>query len=414
MSSKAIKIKSKREASKIISHIYGSSLSDNSVEKKQKINIIQPNSCSEVHVINEESAFDRSSISDSQSETETESELDFGGENSHCDPLTLKEKLSQWSIKNNICNSVLNELLQILREENISVPKDSRTLKKTPKSVVARSMGDGSYAHYGLKDVLTDFLVVNELNSETIFQVWPILCNILGYSDVYAIGVYEGYSKPGSSNDFLNEFVDELNGLITDGLQFQNKRFTIKIRCFVMDAPARAFVLGIKGHSGYYSCTRCCEKGEMYKNRVVFPNICLLRDDYSFRNRTQPEHHNQQHQMLIEKLPIDMVHQVGLDYMHIICLGVTRTLLKAWIQKKGVHFSLTSWQITDLSSKLINLKNCIPHEFMRKPRSLDDLKRWKATELRQFLLYYGPFLVHSVLSEERYLNFMKLSIATRI
>ncbi|KNC26154.1 hypothetical protein FF38_00801 [Lucilia cuprina] len=26
-----------------------------------------------------------------------------------------------------------------------------------------------------------------------------------------------------------------------------------------MDAPARSFVLGIKGHNGYFSCTRCIE-----------------------------------------------------------------------------------------------------------------------------------------------------------
>jgi len=48
----------------------------------------------------------------------------------------------------------------------MNVPKDSRTLKKTPIEVVARNMGDGFYTYYGLYDALTDFLMVNDYESE--------------------------------------------------------------------------------------------------------------------------------------------------------------------------------------------------------------------------------------------------------
>ena len=36
-----------------------------------------------------------------------------------------------------------------------------------------------------------------------------------------------------------------------------------------------------------------------------------------------------------------------------------------------------------------SLRDCIPHEFNRKPRGLEDSDRWKATECRTFLCYVG-------------------------
>lgn len=139
-----------------------------------------------------------------------------------------------------------------------------------------------------------------------------------------------------------------------------------------------------------------------------------MRSDKSFRNRVQPQHHNQQELVEIEKLPINMINQIGLDYMHVVCLGVTKTLLKSLVRTKGEHYSLPSWHIILMSTKLKNFKNQVPYEFYRKPRSLDDLERWKATELRQFLLYYGPVILQSILSPERFLNFLNLSLGLRI
>ena len=53
----------------------------------------------------------------------------------------------------------------------------------------------------------------------------------------------------------------------------------------------------------------------------------------------------------------------------------------------------------------------MPREFTRKPRSLSILKRWKATELRQFLLYTGPVVLLNNIDDDRYLNFLTLHTA---
>lgn len=45
---------------------------------------------------------------------------------------------------------------------------------------------------------------------------------------------------------------------------------------------------------------------------------------------------------------------------------------------------------------------------------MEAIHRWKATEMRQFLLYTGPFVLKDVLSHECYVHFHSLRIAMTI
>ncbi|XP_076666305.1 uncharacterized protein LOC143367920 [Andrena cerasifolii] len=134
-----------------------------------------------------------------------------------------------------------------------------------------------------------------------------------------------------------------------------------------------------------------------------------LRTDVDFRSKTDKEHHNGT--SIIEKISgIHMINSFPLDYMHLICLGVVKKLLSLWCcGKPRTKISLKSQ--CKISLSLINLSGSMPKEFMRKPRSLDILKRWKATEFRQFLLYTGPVVLLKNISDDRYLNFLALHAA---
>jgi hypothetical protein len=45
--------------------------------------------------------------------------------------------------------------------------------------------------------------------------------------------------------------------------------FLLKLRLFSCDAPARAFLKCIKGHTGNYACERCNAKGQNINRRIV-------------------------------------------------------------------------------------------------------------------------------------------------
>lgn len=108
-----------------------------------------------------------------------------------------------------------------------------------------------------------------------------------------------------------------------------------------------------------------------------------------------------------------MVTQFPLDYMHAVCLGVTKKLLHTWISGKG-NVKLC-YRLIDLVSKnLVAFKLFMPSEFNRKPRSLTELCRWKATELRSFLIYLGPVVLKDVLDIAIYEHFLLFHSAMSI
>ena len=68
----------------------------------------------------------------------------------------------------------------------------------------------------------------------------------------------------------------------------------------------------------------------------------------------------------------------------------------------------------EISFKLENLTGTLPSEFARQPKSLEELKRWKATEFRQFLLYAGPVVLKGVINGSIYIHFLAFSVAISI
>ena len=71
--------------------------------------------------------------------------------------------------------------------------------------------------------------------------------------------------------------------------------------------------------------------------------------------------------------------------------------------------------MNEISTRLITvLKSSIPIEFVRKPRKLDCLKLWKATEYRLILLYTGPLAFQTIFKKNVYLHFMTLHVIMRI
>lgn len=193
--------------------------------------------------------------------------------------------------------------------------------------------------------------------------------------------------------------------------------FKIILRAIIADAPAKAYILLIKGHTGFYSCTKCQVEGEYLENRVCFSDqAAKLRSHDDFLGHIQEKFHIGK--TILEEVPsFDFIKRVPLDYMHLVCLGVMKKILVMWISGKPPNkFSLKT--IQDVSQQLSSLHPYIPVEFSRKPRPLEEVGRWKATELRQFLMYTGPIVLRNAFEKScndvRFIHFSTLHVAMRI
>lgn len=342
---------------------------------------------------------------------------------------SLEIKLADWAVQHKITHAALSDLLSILRDEHPFLPSDPRTLLKTLVSYEVKDIGGGSYYHFGVLEGILSKLAVHYPNHNyqtnhillninvdglPIFkscnvQFWPILGMIAQpkMGDPFVIGLFCGNSKPSDPFTFMHDFIQEMKRLEQDGFMFQNKHFSLALSAVICDAPARAFVKNVMGHNAYYGCERCVQRG-VWNKKVTFPETYAeLRSDVQFDEMTNAEHHKGASPF--RELSFGMVSQFPLDYMHLVCLGVMRRLILLWM--KGPLPSRIGPLATRLiSASLLEMRKRLPREFARKPRSLAELERWKATELRQFLLYTGPLALLGNISDNLYHNFMLLSV----
>ena len=346
------------------------------------------------------------------------------------DDENISKELSEWILRNKITRTASNELLSILRKHGHNeLPKCTRTLLKTPRNYSIKAKCGGSYIYLGLQRGITRtlmkcFHVLKDQNIDLIVnidglpifkstgaQLWPILSHF-GGNQPFTVALFFGTSKPSNAREFLEDFLNEYTLLVRDGLSFNNIEYKIKIKAFVCDAPARQFLKSIKPHNAYHGCERCDVEGEYISNRMTFHGKGKERTGESFANHAYAGTHQYQLSCLVGH-GFDCIRQFPLDYMHLICLGVVKRLMLCWKEGSRPH-KLSAGQLTLISNNLVQYKGLLPSEFVRQPRELKELKRWKATEFRQFLLYTGPVVLKHVLSEEKYEHFLCLSLAMRI
>lgn len=351
---------------------------------------------------------------------------------------SIKQSLGQWAVNCNVPQNTVNKLLKILKFETplTFLPKDCRTLLKSGSSKVVniREVKPGNYHHFGLKKGIIKYSLILPLSDHIKIavgvdglpisksssgQLWPILAYIMPYrSYVFPIGIYYGYQKPQDSNDFLYDFISEALELTTNGITINNKIKKVTLEVMCCDVPAKSYLLRVKGHSGFFSCTRCTHEGEYINNRVCFPYNDIghkkrSHDDYVSMNNE--EHHISPIISSIVLIPnINVTDFFSLDYMHLTCLGVMKKLINLWMTNGPPNVRLSSLKVKKLSSSLNKIHNCLTNDFVRKPRGIEEYPRYKATELRQFLLYTGPVVLKGILSDECYQHFMTLNIAMRI
>lgn len=352
-------------------------------------------------------------------------------ENNINDVNMLKSDLINWTLLYNIPRVATTKLLHILSIFFPELPLDSRTLLHTPINSLIKKIPNGEYIHFGLLNgiliCLNSFENVSLLFPEKIVmlsfniddlplfhsssqQLWPILAllsnDTIKNVSPFAVGIFCGKTKPSSLESYLEDFINDLLELTSKGFTLNQQHFSVVIHKFTCDAPARAYIKCVKSHGGYSSCDKCIEIGEYYDGRVILRGTnARKRTDKSFVDQLDEDHHMGISPLI--KLPLGLVTQFPNDYMHSVCLGVVRKLLYTWISG-SLSVRLCSRDVTSLSEHLLSLKIHVPLEINRKPRELSELARWKASELRSFLIYLGPLVLKNILHTAMYEHFLLL------
>jgi hypothetical protein len=357
--------------------------------------------------------------------------------------------LYEWYVKNNITKMALSELLALLHDAHPYLPLCADTLIKEFADKI-NTVTDSQFHSFSLltcvkkrlaSGVQTVILGTHysslkskcqkqdrELATLTFnidgfspqksssIQIWPILCKVNESVDQrpFVCGLYVGNSKPNTIGDFTKELIQECTEICSNDVVVGSKTFKIQPLILICDAPARAFCKCVKQHGGYDACDYCRQHGVYLTDfRIVtYPEIeAQLREDTAFATFSENSH---QHALspFIKLLPC--VTCIPPEYMHSVLLGVMRRLLYVWVGTHKSKFRLTASQKEALSAKIVGYGKSLPVEFSRRCRSLYDVDRWKATELRTFLLYVGPVSLPEFLSKRMYQHFLLLHFAVYV
>lgn len=346
----------------------------------------------------------------------------------------VKADIAQWAVDSKIESIHVDSLLKILRfHYDDSLPATYRTLCQTPRKSNVLRFDDvkSTYKYFGIENHLRSYVeshkIVSQQNpillnfnldgvpisSSSNSSLWPVLMNIEGCKKICIVICHCGPSKPLNITLYLREFCEELQHLLAYGFICNNAHFSVRVRSFPCDAPARAFALNIYGHAGRNPCHKCKIVGKYHNHRQTFMTLdneprtaeeFIMKSDILHYHGPSP----------FDELKLDIPKIFVVDYMHAVLLGVVKTLILLWIFDRKKPYSIPLTFIREMNKLQERFAACLPREFSRETRSFLLTKRFKATEFRTLLLYSLPILLKNRLPQKYYSHFMLLHCAMRI
>jgi len=355
-------------------------------------------------------------------------------------PGSLWDDFRTAALTTNMTTTQIDSVLGVLHKHlNVTgkLPKCEKTLCRTSKDSVCseiRKVSGHDYYYFGLETQLkvhlalypadklqeTDCLLLTWNNDGLpLFKSkgessWPILVWIANLTPkkVFPVMISAGEGKP-SDLHYLDEFTDELQHLMTCGINYGGKQFKVRMNAVVCDAPARAQIKNIMSFSGTYGCDQCESIGCHDSTRMTWPQNLNLkkRTDDRFRSKAQPEHHRSIHEETpLLKLDIDMINAFPPDFMHQGSGCMKKLLLwnVSGPKKAGnrrVMCRMSGQNVSKLNKRLCQMREFIPDTFTRRPRSTVEIPRYKAVELRQLQLYTGKVVFLGLMAtDDHYRN----------
>lgn len=336
----------------------------------------------------------------------------------------MKSKLQKWVNSYNITQNATTALLKILRPRLTSLPKDSRSLMKTPRTTKLIPLKNGSLHYFGLEETLLTKLkygisenvekILIQINIDglplfksTSTELYPILARCIALKDnsPFTVALFCGTGKPDPIEIFLQDFITEVNDLKTRKIMYQNKLYDFDIHFFICDAPARAYLRQTVGHNAKHGCEKCRIVGSYSNHRINYAQERFVAFNKKLDSDFTQNHLI--HDYIKGKSPllnmnINLVTQFPLDPMHLLFLGVIKRILLNYYFNSSSHVKLSQKIKNEIEANICEIQGFITSDFPRKSRTFKELHRWKATEFKLFIKYTFPVILYNALNTTHY------------
>lgn len=263
----------------------------------------------------------------------------------------------------------------------------------------------------------TDGVPVFSSSNATLWPIYFVINELpLRLRSVYMMlnALWLGQSKP-RMDTFFTPIVKALQSLYDEGFSwsFRGKSYITKvIMCLCScDSVARPLLQNVKQFNGQYGCGYCLHPGSIVSKGQGNVRVYMESPTDQFCSRTNDNMLQHAEMAISQNEPVfgvkgpsmlsliplfDLVKGFFPDYMHSVLLGVVRQMISLWFDSSNHSkpFYLGR-HVQHIDSLLLAMKP--PSEVKRLPRSLTARKYWKASEFRNFLLFYSPICLNHFL-----------------
>lgn len=135
------------------------------------------------------------------------------------------------------------------------------------------------------------------------------------------------------------------------------------------------------------------------------------RTNEEYINMTDEDHHKGRRPLS----PVqDPVTRVPFEGMHLVWIGNCKKVVAAQVAGKYGFKRLNLRKLNIMDARMELLKSYCTSEFNRRPREITQFRNFKATELRQLLLYTAPAVFKDVFDDDYYQHLMILHSVMRL
>lgn len=336
----------------------------------------------------------------------------------------IGKMIREHAIKFNLNRTSVSSLLKGLKKIYPLLPSDYRSLLKTPRKTIVKIISGGEYVHFSL--INTFKLVCKNMTQNKELEVsffvdgvaffsdcckksfWVVLCRYDG--KIYPVGIFNGSNQPKSFNELLIDVVNDIKEL-SAGFWVEDKFFTLKVKNFCADSPAKAHITYTAHTNAYRSCPYCYIDGYFDKRMIFDTTGHQKRTNDEFINQLDSKHHRGK-SILETELNLNMIDQFPGDVLHIVYLGVFKKQLR--LMSDPEKRQLPKICGNEISTRLLFCNHFMVSEIHRKFRPLNNVASFHGNECRSILLKFGIVVFKGAIPAVYYKNYLMLHVAISI